>query len=229
MDRKQALGWALALLTVVAGLAFGRAIMPALTASLEQVRGWGVGGALVFGAVYFVATALLWPATPLSLVAGALWGPVWGSCVVWPAATLGAQVAFGLTRRWGRGRVLAQLGDRPLWAAVDRAVGQGGARTVVLMRLSPLFPFNLLHVAFGLSQTRPRDHLLGTAVGILPGVVLYVSGGATVARLGESAETSWGEIALWGLGLVATAWGVGQIGRRAARELAAAEAGHDAR
>jgi uncharacterized membrane protein YdjX (TVP38/TMEM64 family) len=124
--------------------------------------------------------------------------------------------------------VVGLLGERPAWSAVDRAVGEGGIRTVLLLRLSPLVPFNLLHVALGLSRTRPSDHLWGTAVGILPGVALYVSGGATLGQLGDGAERSWGEIALWGVGLVATAWGIGQIGRSAARTLATERGGDDA-
>jgi uncharacterized membrane protein YdjX (TVP38/TMEM64 family) len=213
-----------AVVALIAALTLGRAVMPSIAASLEATRGGGVGGVLGFSVAYVLATALLWPATPLSLAAGALWGPVGGACVVWPAATVGAQIAFLWTRAWGRDRVVAALGDRPVWSAVDRAVGQGGARAVMLLRASPLFPFNLLHVAFGLGGTQPRDHLLGTAVGIVPGVVLVVSAGATLGRLGEPHDASWPEIALWGVGLVATAWGVGQIGRAAARELAASEA-----
>jgi uncharacterized membrane protein YdjX (TVP38/TMEM64 family) len=92
----------------------------------------------------------------------------------------------------------------------DAAVGAQGFRVVLLLRLSPLFPFNLLNYALGLTRVRLRDFVLASLPGMLPGTLLYVYLGSLVTSVsqltsGQRPDSGpWGRVLFWG-GLVATA------------------------
>ena len=85
----------------------------------------------------------------------------------------GSAATFLIARYLARGWVARRIARYPRFAAVDRAVGADGLRIVFLLRLSPVFPFNLLNYALGATRVRFRDYLLG-ALGMLPGTFLYV-------------------------------------------------------
>jgi uncharacterized membrane protein YdjX (TVP38/TMEM64 family) len=117
-------------------------------------------------------------------------------------------VAFLIGRYVARQRVAARLARYPKFKAVDEAVAHEGWKIVVLTRLSPLFPFNLLNYAFGLTKVRVGDYVVASWVGTLPGTIVYVylgslAGDLTRAATGES-RRSLAEWALYALGLLAT-------------------------
>jgi uncharacterized membrane protein YdjX (TVP38/TMEM64 family) len=94
--------------------------------------------------------------------------------------------------------------------SIDRAVAQEGFKIVTLTRLSPLFPFNLLNYAFGITQVSLRDYVLGS-IGMVPGTILYVYLGSllgSLAMLGSKTQTDPQTAALqWAvkiIGLIAT-------------------------
>ena len=89
------------------------------------------------------------------------------------------------------------------FAAIDRAVGREGRKIVFLLRLSPVFPFNLLNYALGLTQVRLVDYVIAS-LGMLPGTLLYVHLGAVGADLAAGASRGWEEWSLLGVGLAAT-------------------------
>ena len=115
------------------------------------VRGAGVRGMVVFALVYVLATVLFLPGVILTLGAGFAYGVVTGTAVVWVASNLGAVAAFLLGRTLARAAIAARIGTNPRFAAIDRAVGTQGLKIVLLVRLSPVFPFNLLNYALGLT------------------------------------------------------------------------------
>jgi uncharacterized membrane protein YdjX (TVP38/TMEM64 family) len=86
-----------------------------------------------------------------------------------------------------RASIEAKVNGNPRFAAIDRAVGKQGLKIVLLTRLSPVFPFNLLNYAFGLTQVGLRDYLIGTGVGIVPGTIMYVYLGSLITSLTELA------------------------------------------
>jgi uncharacterized membrane protein YdjX (TVP38/TMEM64 family) len=173
-----------------------------------------------------VATVLLMPASVLTLGAGFAWGPVYGSLLVVVASNLGALAAFLLGRTALREQVARRIAGQPRFAAVDAAVAERGFRVVLLLRLSPLFPFNLLNYALGLTRVRPRDYVLASFLGMLPGTVLYVYLGSLVTSVAQlsrgerpAAGTS-GHVLFWG-GLAATVLVTVYVTRLARRALAA--------
>jgi uncharacterized membrane protein YdjX (TVP38/TMEM64 family) len=143
-------------------------------------------GALAFVPLYGLWVTLLLPGVWASMLAGALYGPWWGSLVVFLGACLGAEVVFLLGRSWLQGWARRRLAAVPKLLAVEQAVSREGLRLVLLTRLSPAFPFSLLNLAYGLSEVSLSDYSIGL-VGILPGTVLFCSLGALagdVARFG---------------------------------------------
>lgn len=176
---------------------------------VEWVRGAGVGGAAAFGGVYVGSAVLLLPASILTLGAGFVWGPFVGLLIVLPSATAAATVAFLLGRTVARGWVQQKVADNPRFRAIDEAVGGGGFRLVLLLRLSPLFPFNLLNYTLGLTRVSLRDYVLGSAIGMAPGTFLYLYLGSLVtsaSQLLSGERPSAGALgtALYGAGLLAT-------------------------
>lgn len=97
-------------------------------------------------------------------------------------------LAFLLGRTVARAWVSSRVAANARVAAIDRAVGREGLKIVLLTRLSPVFPFNLLNYAFGLAQVSLRDYVLGSLVGMLPGTLMYVYLGSLITSLSELAS-----------------------------------------
>ncbi|MCP9806625.1 TVP38/TMEM64 family protein [Cyanobium sp. T1B-Tous] len=180
-------------------------------------------GAVAFVPLYALWVTLLLPGVWASMLAGALYGPWWGSLVVFVGACLGAEAAFLLGRTWLREWARRRLSALPKLQAVEQAVSREGLKLVLLTRLSPAFPFSLLNFAYGLSEVSWRDYSIGL-VAILPGTVLFCGLGALagdVARFGEvlSGQADAGTWALRIVGLLATVASVWLAGRAAQRAL----------
>lgn len=209
MDRRLRVGLAIA--AVLAIVVLGR-VLPLATwaaGAAEQARGAGGFGIVSFNVLYALATVLLLPGSPLTVAAGAAWGPWWGLAAVWPGATIGALGAFLLGRTLLRRRAEAVIAEDRRWRALDHALAAQGGRLVFLLRLSPVFPFNLLNLGLGATPVAPWTYTWTTAVGILPGTLLYVMAGAALGDLGAVALGRAPErgVAGWlmmGVGLMAT-------------------------
>lgn len=126
---------------------------------------------VTFIAVYTGSTALALPGSILTLAGGALFGLFWGVIYNSIAANLGANLAFLLARWLGRDGVERLLGDR--LEKLDRATRDHGFRGLLTLRLVPLVPFNALNFGAGLTAMRWSTYALATAIGILPGTIVY--------------------------------------------------------
>ena len=183
-------------------------------------------GALAFVPLYALWVTLLLPGVWASMLAGALYGPWWGTVIVFVGACLGAEAAFLLGRHWLRDWARARLAALPKLQAVEQAVSREGLKLVLLTRLSPAFPFSLLNLAYGLSEVSLRDYSVGL-LGILPGTILFCGLGALagdVARFGEvlAGRADAGTWALRIVGVLATVaavWVVGQAAQGAVKRL----------
>jgi uncharacterized membrane protein YdjX (TVP38/TMEM64 family) len=183
------------------------------------------GGAVAFVPLYALWVTLLLPGVWASMLAGALYGPVWGSVLVFIGACLGAEAAFLIGRHWLRDWTQHRLQALPRLRAVEQAVSREGLKLVLLTRLSPAFPFSLLNLAYGLSAVSLRDYSLGL-IGILPGTILFCGLGALagdVARFGSvlSGQADAGAWSLRIVGVLATVAVVVLVGRAAERALKA--------
>lgn len=81
------------------------------------------------------------------------------------------------------------MATKPKLAAIDAAIAEHGFKIVLLLRLSPVFPFNLLNYALGLTRVQVRDYVLASFIGMLPGTALYVYLGSLVTRASELIHT----------------------------------------
>ena len=214
------LGLVLVGLLVAVGRYFG-AELPEFTRRIQEL---GAVGILLFIVGYVLATVAFVPGSLLTLAAGAVYGIGRGTAIVLVAATIGASLAFLIARYVARSAVEARLKGHEKFSAVDRAVGRQGFRIVLLLRLSPVFPFNALNYALGLTRVRFRDYLLAS-IGMLPGTLLYVYYGKAAGSVAEIAagmemmdRSIWHYVAL-GVGLVATIVVTAVITRSARRAL----------
>jgi uncharacterized membrane protein YdjX (TVP38/TMEM64 family) len=197
-----------------------------LLSVVAWIRGIGAWGALLYAALYVAAAVLLLPGSVLTLGAGFLYGAAWGTALVSPVSVLAATAAFRLGRGAGRARVAARFAGDPRFAAIDAAVAEDGLRVVLLLRLSPLFPFNLANYALGLTGVRTRDFVLGSWLGMLPATALFVYAGSLASDAAElldgGAAPGPAVVALrWG-GLLATLAVTGVLTRTARGALARA-------
>ncbi len=213
----------LAALAVVIALSFVLPIQAWLLALAEWIRGRGAAGIGIFSSVYIVGTVLLLPGSVLTLAAGFAYGPVLGTLIVWVSATIGACAAFLVARTIGGAWVEDRVRGNPKFSAVDRAVADQGFKIVFLLRLSPIFPFNLLNYSLGLTRISFPAYALASFLGMLPGTAMYVYLGSLVesaSALSKGAPSGGTaqQVLYWG-GLVATVGVTAFITRLARRAL----------
>ena len=221
--------WLLALVAVaaVALLVFaGRSLAGAIPALAERIEDMGVWGPVVFVCAYAAATVAFAPGSILTLAGGAIFGIARGTAIVFVGATTGAALAFLVARYLARSAIESKVADYPRFAAIDSAIGEQGRKIVFLLRLSPVFPFNLLNYALGLTRVRFADYLVAS-LGMIPGTLLYVYYGQVigdVAALASGVEVARGAgyYTVLGVGLAATivvTTLVTRIARRALKEI----------
>ncbi len=131
----------------------------------------GAAGPLLFIGIYAGATVLFLPGSVLTLAGGALFGPLWGTLYNLVGATFGAALAFLIARYLAGDWVQARA--KGLLARLVQGVEAEGWRFVAFTRLVPLFPFNLLNYALGLTHIPFLSYLLATLVFMLPGALAY--------------------------------------------------------
>jgi uncharacterized membrane protein YdjX (TVP38/TMEM64 family)/rhodanese-related sulfurtransferase len=167
----------LLLLVLAAAIAVGLAYRERLdvTALEAWVAGAGAAAPLLFVGVYALATVLFLPGSVLTLAGGALFGPVWGTLYNLTGAMLGAVFAFVIARylasNWVQARVEAGAGGRV--ERLVKGVEAEGWRFVAFTRLVPLFPFNLLNYALGLTRIPLLHYTLASFAFMLPGALAY--------------------------------------------------------
>jgi uncharacterized membrane protein YdjX (TVP38/TMEM64 family) len=184
---------------------------------VQAARGAGPAGVLVHAVAYVVAALLGIPVSPLTVAAGAAYGPLPGAALGAGAATAGACCAFLVGRLVARDPEALARGDGRV-ARAARAIGRGGLRLVLLLRLAPVVPFSVLNFAFGATPTRLGAFALGSVLGSIPSQLGYALLGMVLAWPPGAARTR-AELALLAgaalLTAVATA-GVVRVLRRGA-------------
>ncbi len=141
-------------------------------AALESwVKSAGVAAPLLFMAIYILATVLFLPGSVLTLAGGALFGPVWGTFYNLTGATIGATIAFFISRYLASDWVTRKTGGRT--KQLITGVEAEGWRFVAFVRLVPLFPFNLLNYALGLTRINAWHYVITSYIAMLPGAIAY--------------------------------------------------------
>lgn len=135
------------------------------------VEGAGAAGPVLFMAIYALATVLFLPGSVLTLAGGALFGPVWGTLWNLTGATIGAALAFLVARYLGADWVSRRAGPR--LSRLNEGVSSEGWRFIAFVRLVPVFPFNLLNFALGLTRIPFLAYVVASWIFMLPGAIAY--------------------------------------------------------
>lgn len=140
-------------------------------AVVQGVTELGPWAPLAYVGLYVVATVIFLPGSILGLAGGALFGPLWGAVYTPFGATVGATLAFLAARYMASDWVAERAGGR--LKQLIEGVEAEGWRFVAFVRLVPLFPFNLLNYALGLTRIRLVDYMLASLVCMAPGTIAY--------------------------------------------------------
>ena len=172
-------------------------------------------------AAYVAITGLSLPgATIMTLAGGAVFGLLWGTVVVSFASTLGATVAFVVSRYILRDGIQRRYGDR--LKTINAGVERDGGFYLFTMRLVPAFPFFVINLVMGLTPMRTLTFAWVSQIGMLPGTVVYVNAGTQLGRIeslqGILSPTLIGSFVLLGVFPLIAKWIVGAVkARRDAR------------
>ncbi len=162
---------------------------------LEALRGWieslGPWGPLVFVFVYAAATVAALPGSVLTVAAGALFGSVLGVISVSAASTLGASLAFLVSRYFARDAVARWVSKKEKFKRLDELTEEHGAVIVALTRLVPIFPFNLLNYGFGLTRVPFWTYVFWSWLCMVPGTILYVVGADAITKGIAEGKIPW--------------------------------------
>ena len=151
--------------------------------------GFGLVAPLVYIAFYTVAPALMLPGLPISMAGATVFGPVWGVVYTIVGATMGACVAF-LIARYGARDWVERLLVGPRWSRLYSETAESGWKAVAFARLIPLFPFNLLNFAFGLTKISFLQYAVATFIFMLPGTIAYITFSSSLLGLLKG-RVSW--------------------------------------
>jgi uncharacterized membrane protein YdjX (TVP38/TMEM64 family) len=218
----------LAVLVVAALFALVRflPVAPWIEQLKAYVRGRGLSGAAVFGLVYVGASLIPGgPAAILTLAAGAVYGVVAGTVLVSLSSVTAATAAFLLARGALRARAERFARASPAFGSLSRAIGKDGAKIVVLVRLSPAFPFTVVNYLFGLTPVPLASYVLASWIAMLPGTLAYVYFGSALGGVtGEATPLEKAvRLALAAAAVVATLL-VARIAAKAIRRAGVADA-----
>lgn len=225
--KKVIIGFILAAAAALLLILLGRSAGSLIPSFAEWVDRAGVWAPVIFTAGYAIATVAFVPGSLLTLAAGALFGLVEGVALVFVGAVVGSSSAFLISRHLARDRVARAVRGDARFDAIDSAIAEQGAKVVLLLRLSPVLPYNLLNYALGLTRVRFRDYVIAS-VGMIPGTLLYVyygkvAGDLATALAGGSADHGTEYYIFLAIGLIATLAVtvlIARIARRALRSRA---------
>src|SRR5438477_5562689 len=172
---------------------------------IEALQSWllglGLSGVMIFIMILIVVTFLPAPDWPLPIAAGYVYG-YWAFPLTYASIAFASVLAFLAARYLLRDKIQPLLNRRPKYRELDRAVADDGWQVVVLMRLSPIVPFNLQNYALGVTAIPFLQYVTATLIGIAPGIAIYVYFGIFGKGLGNG--PSFFDWVLFGLGVLAT-------------------------
>jgi len=162
---------------------------------LVALRGWiealGALGPVVFIFIYAGAVVAALPGSAITIIAGAIFGSVLGVIVVSIASTLGAALAFLVSRYFARNATAKWLSKREKFRKLDDLTEKHGAIMVALVRIVPIFPFNIVNYGFGLTKVQFWTYVFWSWVCMLPGTVLYVVGTDAISQAIIQKRVPW--------------------------------------
>ncbi|AIF50950.1 TVP38/TMEM64 family protein [Pelosinus sp. UFO1] len=137
------------------------------------VLSFGWWGPVVYVVMYTIRPLLLFPAILLTLAGGLAFGPWWGTFYVVLGGVMGACLCFTIARLLGRDKMQKYIGKFSQLQLFESQIAQNGFRTMLIMRIVPIFPYDPVSYLAGLSKIRFWDYTAATALGMIPGAFAY--------------------------------------------------------
>jgi len=162
--------------------------------------GLGPWAPAVFVLGYAILMVLIWvPSWPCSMLGGFLFGALGGSVYSLAGSTLGAVAAYGLSRS-GLAHRLSQ--QNPLLRRLRDGFHRDALEFIVALRIMPVMPFGIVHVAAAMFKVPLGTFTLGTAIGMIPCVAIYALLGTELDRLAQQGRrvdaTAFADARVWG-------------------------------
>ncbi len=154
------------------------------------VESFGVIAPLVYIGLYLLSTVFFLPGFPVTVLAGFVFGPLWGVFYAFIGSIISVSCAFLTARYVARDLVEGWVKENEQFRKIDKQVEVQGWRILMFTRLVPIFPFNLQNYAYGLTNIRFPTFVLTSAIFMLPGTIaLVLLGGAFVNGEGNILRT----------------------------------------
>lgn len=138
------------------------------------ISGFGFWGPVIYILLYSIIPSLLVPGLPITIAGGILFGPIYGTIYTAVGATIGAAVSFLIARYLARELIANLLKKHKKLDVLDKEVEKQGWKIVAFTRLIPLFPYNILNYAFGLTGIRFSHYVLASFIFMLPAIIAFV-------------------------------------------------------
>ncbi len=170
-----------------------------------EVQSWGFWGPLAYIALYTFGPSFLVPGAVMTIAGGLAFGALWGATWSLLGADLGALFAFGAGRLLGRSFVENLIGDR--FRKVLERLARNGFYIILYLRIVPVIPYNALNLLAGASPITFRDYFWASAVGLIPGTILF-------AVLGDALWHPTQPRFFVAIGLILCCFAAGEVYRR---------------
>lgn len=150
----------------------------------RNIGNFGVYAPVLFIIIYIIAVTFL-PSTPFMAASGILFGFTYGLIYTIIAGFINSVVIFYISRKLGKRWVDSILEHKyaKLIDKYNQKLGSDGFWDLILLRIAPVMPFNILNILMGVSKIRPADYIFGTLIGLLPSNFLSVYFGDVITKL----------------------------------------------
>ncbi|WDV46595.1 TVP38/TMEM64 family protein [Clostridiaceae bacterium M8S5] len=154
------------------------------------IKSFGIYSYIAFILIYIITCIFMLPASVLTIVAGAVFGPIVGGILSLIGATLGATTSFVIAKYIAFDMVKEKLGDNKIYRRIDKGITSNGVSFLILTRLVPIFPFSLQNYAYGLTSISLKIYVTVSLICMAPGALIYSYMSGDIIANGISMNTA---------------------------------------
>ncbi len=150
----------------------------------EYLKSFGIWAPLIFIVLFTIGTIFI-PSTPLMAIAGILFGFKYGLIYTLIGALLSSILLFVISRKLGQERIESILKNKYLkhLNKYNKRLGKGAITDLIILRIIPIMPFNILNIIMGVSKIKMRDYIAGTILGLIPSNIVIVYFGNVITKI----------------------------------------------
>ena len=172
------------------------------------IQSWGIWAPGIYLMVYLGIVIASVPATPFGIIAGIMFGSTIGIILIIIGASVGSALTFLIARYFARNAVTRWTEHNPRFQRLDHLIETHGTIIVIITRLVPLFPFNILNYGFGLTKIPFKTYIIWSTIGMIPGTVVFVGGSDAIYQSLTTGRIPW-ELSIFIVSMVILIIGIG--------------------